>query len=177
MKRMRLPHGFSPIFSDMYLDYNTRWGGKGKPVILTFVYSPRAATVLGATADGRNSGKAVAHGVTPHSPSMTEGITAAINSCSKLPYGKFAGGASTMWDFDSSWANETLISQLLKVFLSKNCQIFQGNTTSVEELLDAQNSPEEHKNLIVRVGGYSARFVNLSAELQNDIISRIRHTG
>ncbi|MBQ4638747.1 MAG: hypothetical protein IJB92_08435 [Clostridia bacterium] len=164
-------------FSDMYLDYNTRWGGKGKPVILTFVYSPRAATVLGATADGRNSGKAVAHGVTPHSPSMTEGITAAINSCSKLPYGKFAGGASTMWDFDSSWANETLISQLLKVFLSKNCQIFQGNTTSVEELLDAQNSPEEHKNLIVRVGGYSARFVNLSAELQNDIISRIRHTG
>lgn len=67
----------------MYLSYQTRWGGKGKPVILTFVNSPVAATVLGATPDGRNAGGAIAHGVTPHSSSMTEGITAAINYCGK----------------------------------------------------------------------------------------------
>lgn len=164
-------------FSDLYLNYSTRWGGKGKPIILTFIYSPMAAAILGATPDGRNAGKQIAHGVTPHSASMTEGITAAINSCGKLPYGKFSGGASTMWDFDSSWASESLIAALIKTFCSKNCQIFQGNTTPVEDLLDAQKNPDDHKNLIVRVGGYSARFVNLSAELQNEIIGRIRHVG
>ena len=163
-------------FSDMYLDYNTRWGGKGKPVILTFVYAPIAASILGATPDGRNAGKQIAHGVTPHSASMTEGITAAINSCGKLPHEKFAGGASTMWDFDSSWVSEPLIAALIKTFCDKNCHIFQGNTTPLADLLDAQKNPDEHKNLIVRVGGYSARFVNLSVELQNEIIGRIRHT-
>ena len=162
-------------FSDMYLDYTTRWGGKGKPVILTFVYAPQASAILGASPDGAHAGRLVAHGVTPHSASMTEGITAAINSCGKLPYEKFAGGASTMWDFDSSWANETIIAALLKTFCDKNCQIFQGNTTPLEELLDAQKNPDAHQNLIVRVGGYSARFVNLSQALQNEIISRMRH--
>jgi len=164
-------------FTDMYLNYTTRWGGKGKPVILTFIYSPHAASMLGATPDGRNLGKGVAHGLTPNSPSMTEGITSAINSCGKLPHKKLAGGASTMWDFDSSWASEEIIAALIKVFCENNGQIFQGNTTPVEELLDAQTNPDDHLNLIVRVGGYSARFVTLPKELQNDIIARIRHNG
>ena len=77
-------------FSDMYLGYRTRWGGKGKPVILTFVWAPAAAAILGAAPDGRNAGQYVAHGVTPYSGSTTEGITAVINSCGKLPYEKFA---------------------------------------------------------------------------------------
>ena len=86
-------------------------------------------------------------------------------------------GASTMWDFDSSWANEELIEALIKSFIKNNGQIFQGNTTPLEELLKAQENPEEYQSLIVRVGGYSARFVTLSRELQEDIINRIRHNG
>jgi len=164
-------------FSDMYLHYTTRWGGKGKPVILTFVYSPRAAAVLGATPDGRNAGSSIAHGVTPHSSSMKEGITAAIQSCGRMPFEKFAGGASTMWDFDSSWANEEVITALLKTFIDKNGQIFQGNTTPLDELLKAQENPDEYASLIVRVGGYSARFVTLPRELQDEIIGRMRHCG
>lgn len=162
-------------FADMYSSYRTRWGGKGKPVILTFKYSPTAAHILGATADGRNAGKGVAHGITPHSESMKEGITAAINSCGKMPYEEFTGGASTMWDFDNAWINEELLEVLLKVFLHNNGQIFQGNTTSLKDLLNAQENPDAYKHLIVRVGGYSARFTNLSKGLQDDIISRIRH--
>ena len=68
----------------MYLDYHTRWDGRGVPVILTFVYATAAAAELGATPDGRHAGKVVAQGVTPHSASMTEGVTAAINSCTKI---------------------------------------------------------------------------------------------
>ncbi len=162
-------------FSDMYLTYRTRWGGKGKPVILTFVYAPLAAAILGATADGGNAGRLIAHGVTPQSGSMTEGITAAINSVGCMPFEKFAGGASTMWDFDSSWATVPIIEAIIRTFIEKGGQIFQGNTTPLEELLEAQKHPEDHKQLIVRVGGYSARFVTLSKELQSDIIGRMRH--
>ncbi|MBQ2279089.1 MAG: hypothetical protein II333_11005 [Clostridia bacterium] len=50
------------------------------------------------------------------------------------------------------------------------------NMTDVETLRKAQEHPEEYPNLLVRVGGYSARFNRLNRELQNDIICRLRHT-
>lgn len=164
-------------FSDMYLGYKTRWGGKGVPVILTFVYSPSAASILGATPDGREAHCGIAHGVTPHSGSMSCGLSAAINSIGKISFDKFAGGASTMWDFDSSWVTEDIVSAVLKTFLEKGGQIFQGNTTPVEELMEAKLHPENYEHLMVRVGGFSARFVNLRPELQDEIISRIHHAG
>lgn len=162
-------------FSDMYLKYRTRWGGHGKPVILTFIYSPSAAKILGATPDGRNAHQGVAHGVGPACGSMRDGITAAINSCGRIPFDKFSGGASTMWDFDSSWANEQIIEAVLRTFMDKGGQIFQGNTTPLEELIDAKQHPEKYEHLMVRVGGYSARFVNLEPALQDEIIGRMRH--
>ncbi len=162
-------------FADMYHSYTTRHGGKGKPIILTFVYAPKASQMLGARADGSNAGAMVAHGITPQASAMTKGITAAINSVGKLPHQCFSGGASTMWDFDSSWVNENILRAVLCSFIQKNGQIFQGNTTSVEDLLKAKADPENYKHLIVRVGGYSARFVNLKSEIQEEIINRMRH--
>lgn len=164
-------------FSDMLLNYRTRFDGRGKPVILTFVFSPQAAKVLGATADGRLAHQNVAHGVTPSSTSMKCGITAAINSCVKLDFEKFSGGASTMWDFDSTFASEELIKAVFRTFFEKGGQIFQGNTTPVEELIDAKNNPDKYEHLVVRVGGYSARFVHLSPEVQDEIINRMRHAS
>lgn len=162
-------------FADMYLSYRTRWGGKGKPVILTFVYAPTMAEVLGAAADGGSAHRLIAHGVTPHSSSMTDGITAAVNSVSCMPSEKFAGGASTMWDFDPAWATEEIVEAVLRTFVEGGGQIFQGNVLPLETLLDAQKNPQEHKNLVVRVGGYSARFVTLSPELQASVIARLQH--
>ena len=162
-------------FSDMYLSYKTRWGGTGKPVILTFIYSVSAAKILGATADGRYAHDGVAHGVGPSCSSMKCGISAAINSCVKMPFEKFSGGASTMWDFDSSWVNADIVEAVLRTFIEKGGQIFQGNTTPLEELIDAKKNPEKYEHLMVRVGGYSARFTRLEPALQDEIISRLRH--
>jgi formate C-acetyltransferase len=159
----------------IFFKNKNRWGGSGKPIILTFTYSSHVSKSIGATPDGRKLGGNVAHGVTPFSSSMTEGITAAINSCCKMPFDKFAGGASTMWDLDSSWVNEELVEALLSTFIQNGGQIFQGNTTDVSELIAAREHPEDYGHLIVRVGGYSARFVGLSSALQEDIITRIRH--
>ena len=82
-----------------------------------------------------------------------------------------------MWDFDSSWASEPLIEAILRSFMQAGGQIFQGNTSSVDELLRAQQDPELAQNLIVRVGGYSARFNTLTKELQDEIIARLRHSA
>ena len=80
-----------------------------------------------------------------------------------------------MWDFDSSWVTHDIIKAVLKTFVDKNGQIFQGNTTSVEDLIKAKADPANYKHVIVRVGGYSARFVNLGPDLQDEIIGRMRH--
>lgn len=80
-----------------------------------------------------------------------------------------------MWDFDSDWAKEPVICALLKSFIEYGGQIFQGNTTPVEDMIRAQANPQDYGNLVVRVGGYSSRFVNLSKELQDEIIHRKRH--
>ena len=162
-------------FSNMYLNYKTRHNGKGNPIILTFIHSPAVAASLGATPDGRNANSGIAQGITPHYTSMKEGITAAINSCCKMPFEKLSGGASSMWDFDSTWASFDLIKAIIKTFINKNGQIFQGNTTSLEELIDAKKNPEKYEHIIVRVGGYSAKFVNLWPELQDEIMNRMRH--
>lgn len=161
--------------SKAYSSYTTRFGGRGKVVIMTFYWAPEAGGMLGATADGNYAGKSISQGVTPQSTSMTEGITAAINSCSYIPFDKFNGGASTMWDFDDSWVKEDIIKALFMTFFDYGGQIFQGNTTSLEELIEAQKNPEDFPNLIVRVGGFSARFTTLSKQVQDEIIQRIRH--
>jgi formate C-acetyltransferase len=158
-----------------YRAYVNRFGGTSKFILLTFVWAPEAGAELGATPDGRLAGVPVAQSITPQSMSMTKGITAAINSCTTQPFDLFAGGASSMWDLDPSWASEAVIKGLFTSFFEQGGQMFQGNTTDVEELIKAQQNPEAYPHLIVRVGGYSARFVWLSKALQNDVINRYRH--
>jgi formate C-acetyltransferase len=161
---------------DIYAAHRNRLGGRVKPVVLTFVWAPMAGAALGATADGQHAGTPVAHGLTPQKAGLSEGITAAINSCTSLPLSKVSGGASTMWDLDHQWANPEVAENLLTTFLGMGGHIFQGNTTDVEELVRAREDPRSHPNLLVRVGGYSARFVSLSPELQDEIITRHRHS-
>ena len=165
----------SADMSRIYSSYVNRFGGNGKLVILSFIWAPVAGKILAATPDGRKSGIPVAQGITPQGMAMTKGITAAMNSCATMPFELFCGGASTMWDLDENYASEEIIKALFTTFFEKGGHIFQGNTTDVESLIKAQKNPELYPSLIVRVGGYSARFVNLKPELQNDIINRIRH--
>lgn len=162
--------------SKNYTDYRTAQGGIGKMVVLTFVYAPIVAKSLGATADGGYAGRFAAHGVTPQSCSMDKGITAAINSCGCVPFEVFNGAASTMWDLDPAYATPEVCRALLLAFFERGGQIYQGNTTDVGQLRLAQIHPEDHPNLIVRVGGYSARFVDLAKSQQDEIIARVRHS-
>jgi trans-4-hydroxy-L-proline dehydratase len=160
---------------DIYHGYRNRWGRHVKPIIMTFNTAPLFGSALGAAPDGRHAGLPVPQGVTPQSSAMTEGITPAILSANSLALERFSGGASTMWDLDEKFATPENLKHLVKTFVATGGQIYQGNTTDVNELLAAQKDPELHHNLMVRIGGYSGRFTALDDDLQNEIINRTRH--
>jgi len=153
----------------------TRFSGRLKPMFFNFVWTPGESRCLGARADGLRAGERIGHGMAPQQVAMTDGITTAMNSCVSLDYSVVSGGATTMWDLAPEFATPEIVKAVLKRFLADGGMIFQGNTTSVAELEDALQHPERYPALIVRVGGFSARFVTLSRELQQEIVTRYRH--
>ena len=157
-------------------DQRTRFGGWLKPMIFNFVWTPGTSAELGARGDGSVAGETIGHGMTPIGRAMKEGITTAINSSTSLPFECVIGGATTMWDMDDQWINHERMKAILTTFLAKGGMIFQGNTTSVKELEAAMKNPEQYPNLIVRVGGFSARFATLDVSLQREILNRRRHS-
>jgi formate C-acetyltransferase len=163
--------------TDIYMGYRNRFGGRVKMVIFTFMWAPWVGDQLSATADGQFAGTPISQGITPANASMTEGITAAIGSMTTLDLANAAGGASSMWDLDPQWATPEVTGAIVRSFLKMGGQIFQGNTTDVEELIKAKSNPEAYKHLVVRVGGFSARFVGLPEDVQDDVINRHRHKG
>ena len=162
---------------DLATAQRTRFGGRLKPMVFNFVWTPSASKVLGARPDGSRAAELIGHGLTPSKRAMAEGITPAMNSCLSLDCACVLGGATTMWDMDEQWINAPLLKALLVSFVDRGGMIFQGNMTSVAEMEDAYEHPDCHADLIVRVGGFSARFVTLDRDLQREIIERHRHRG
>ena len=76
--------------------------------------------------------------------------------------------------FDRSAMDEKTLAAVIRVFARKGSHMMQPNCNSVEELLDAQRHPELHQDIIVRVCGFSARFVSLSKRWQDEVIARHR---
>ncbi len=160
----------------VYEAYTNRLGGRVKPMIMTFRMAAVTGQALGASADGRRARTPITQGLTPQSTAMTKGLSTAILSANSLDLERFSGGAATMWDLDPSLAKVEYVKQVLAAFAATGGQMFQGNVTDVEELRRAQENPGQYANLLVRVGGFSARFVGLSRGEQDDVIARYRHT-
>ncbi|MDR0852129.1 MAG: hypothetical protein LBN36_06515, partial [Clostridiales Family XIII bacterium] len=107
------------------------------------------------------------------------GPTAAINSATRGDYAKPYAGFAMNMKFSKALLTspEKLdrLGALVKAFNKRNGWHLQFNIHSKEELLDAQQHPENHKNLLVRVGGYSAYFIDLPPALQSEIVNRTMH--
>jgi formate C-acetyltransferase len=162
-------------FTDTIKSHRNLYGGHCRPIILGFVWVVSHGQQVGATPDGRKSGRPLAHGLSPQSGSAVKGITAAINSATRLSLDEVGGGGAMMWDLDSSWATPDVVKPIVKTFIHKGGHIFQGNVMPVEKLVKAQNNPEAHRDIMVRVGGYSAIFVTLSKQTQDEIINRYKY--
>jgi trans-4-hydroxy-L-proline dehydratase len=152
-------------------------GGHCRPIILGFVWVVQHGLQVGATPDGRLAGQPLAHGLTPQSGAAINGVTAAITDATSLSLDCASGGGSMMWDIEHFWAEPEFVKPVLLTYMNEGGHIFQGNLTRIEDLIAAQNNPEQYRDLMVRVGGYSARFVTLSPEAQEEIISRYRYGG
>jgi formate C-acetyltransferase len=161
----------------IFHSYTTRHGGRVKPLIFSFVWAPLHGVSVGASPDGREAGRPLGHGLTPQERGMAKGITASINSYASLPNQLVSGGATTMWDMDPTWISHPLLRSIVDSFIQQGGHIFQGNMTSVDDLRRAYDDPAAYPNLMVRVGGYSARFVNLDRMHQVEIMERYRHTA
>ncbi len=130
----------------------------------------------GATPDARLAATPIADGVGPCSGRDTKGPTAAANSVAKLDHAIASNGTLYNQKFHPSALSgmegiQNFISYVRAFFDQKGMHM-QFNVVSRETLLDAQAHPENYKNLVVRVAGYSALFTTLSRSLQDDIINR-----
>ncbi|MEE0943897.1 MAG: glycyl radical protein [Clostridia bacterium] len=135
----------------------------------------------GATPDGRLAGTPIADGVSPVAGSDVNGPTAAANSVAKLDHGIASNGTLFNMKFHPSALKgasgiEGFIS-LIRAFFDQKGMHMQFNVVSRETLREAQKHPENYKNLVVRVAGYSALFTTLSRSLQDDIINRTEQGG
>ena len=142
---------------------------------------PVSANVLlghqtGATPDGRLAYTPVADGVGPCSGSDVCGPTAAANSVAKLDHAVASNGTLYNQKFHpsalSGMSGLSNFASYIRAFFDQKGMHMQFNVVSRETLLDAQKHPENYKNLVVRVAGYSALFTTLSKALQDDIINR-----
>ena len=135
----------------------------------------------GATPDGRLAYTPIADGVGPASGRDVLGPTATANSVARLDHGIASNGTLFNQKFHPSALSgmeglEKFVAYLRGYFDQKGMHV-QYNVISRETLLDAQKHPENYKNLVVRVAGYSALFTTLSRSLQDDIINRTEQTG
>jgi len=135
----------------------------------------------GATPDARLAGTPIADGVSPVAGSDVNGPTASANSVAKLDHGIASNGTLFNMKFHPTALKgasgiEAFIS-LIRAFFDQKGMHMQFNVVSRETLRDAQLHPENYKNLVVRVAGYSALFTTLSRSLQDDIINRTEQGG
>lgn len=130
-----------------------------------------------ATPDGRNAYEPLAEGCSPAHNTDKSGPTAVFKSVSKLPTEKITGGVLLNQKMTpqmlSTEENKQKLELLIRTFFNRlHGYHVQYNIVSKETLIDAQKHPENHKDLIVRVAGYSAFFNVLSKKTQDDIIGR-----
>jgi len=134
-------------------------------------------TIIGATPDGRYSGTTLSDGtVSPAQGRDTSGPTAVLRSAVKIEQSLCSSMLLNMKLHPSSiTTREDLkkLGSLIKTYAEMGGKWIQFNVVGNEQLLDAQKSPENYRDLIVRVAGYSAYFVDLSKGVQDDIIRRM----
>ena len=131
--------------------------------------------VMMASANGRLAHKPVSEGISPEKGADTNGPTAVVKSCAKMDHLQTGGTLLNQKFTPSVVAGEEGLEQmanLVRTYFNMDGHHIQFNVIDKETLIQAQKHPEDYKDLIVRVAGYSDHFRNLSKALQDEIIER-----
>jgi formate C-acetyltransferase len=133
--------------------------------------------MVGALPDGRRAGEPLSEGgISPYQGRNVSGPTATMRSVAKLDHIKLTGGSVLNMRFNPDVLKDEpkmrKFASLIRTYCETGGYLVQFNVVSSDMLRDAQRHPEKYRDLLVRVATYSAYFVELGAELQNDIIAR-----
>ena len=159
--------------------YRGKLGNPKLPALYPVSSNVPQGMSVSALPSGRKAGKPLADGCSPSQGMDRRGPTAILQSLGKLPHECIDGG--TLLNLKLTPAvvageeGKRRISAFLKTFLDLDIFHIQFNVVSHKILRCAQETPEDYKGLLVRVAGYSAYFVELSREIQEDILSRTAH--
>lgn len=157
--------------------YPTRRGGVYQPGFYTVSAHVPMGSHVGATPDGRHAGAPLADGgLSPTAGRDRRGATAVLHSVSKLDLRLASNGTLLNMKFLPAFFEgpQALgkFAQLLRGFCTLHVPHVQFNVVSADTLRAAQANPDEFRSLVVRVAGYSAYFIELDKELQDEIIRR-----
>jgi len=134
----------------------------------------------GALPSGRLATTPLSNGCSPAIGAPSKGLTAALRSVASVDYSKYSNGVAFTLSLEPGFVSggqglESLVS-LLKSYVELGGMHIQFNMMDPQILRDAQTNPSEYRNLLVRVAGYSACFVDLSPDVQNDVIGRFQRS-
>jgi len=160
--------------------YRNPRGGQFTPGSYTVSAHVPLGAVVGATPDGRFAGEQLADGgLSPMLGQDHQGPTAVLKSVSKLDNTLLSNGTLLNVKFTPSTLEGqqglNKLADFLCAFTRLKLQHVQFNVVNAEQLREAQKRPQDFAGLVVRVAGYSAFFVELSKEIQDDIIGRTAH--
>jgi len=132
--------------------------------------------VTGALPSGRLAGEVLSNGASPAIGSGRKGLTAAVRSVAKVDYTLYPNGIAFTLTLDPSLASGEegidLLASLIRTYTELDGMQIHFNVVDSKTLIEAQRCPEAYRNLVVRVAGYSAYFVDLAKDVQDEIIKR-----
>jgi pyruvate-formate lyase len=156
------------------------FGGTQKPTAISVTSHQPGGAITTATPDGRCDGDILADGcASPMSGTDTKGPLAVFNSALKIPQDAFAAMLLNMKFHPSALktdAGREKLAIAVKTYFLNGGKHVQFNVVDRETLREAQRNPENHADLMVRVAGFSAYFVHLTKEIQDEVIGRTTHS-
>jgi pyruvate formate-lyase/glycerol dehydratase family glycyl radical enzyme len=154
---------------------NTR-GGRWMPGFYSMTCHRGFGELTSALPSGRLAGESLADGLAPSDGSDRLGPTASLNSVASLDHQRFGNGINLNLKFDSNTLKgnkgRDLLGALVKGYFNQGGMQVQVNVLDVAVLQAARAHPEKYRNLLVRISGYSAYFVDLTPAMQQEIINR-----
>jgi len=166
------------MFHDAVTGRPTPRGGIHRINMLPTTSHVYFGNVTGATPDGRKAGVPLSEGISPFQGVDRQGPTAVLKSASKIDHLR-TGGTLLNQKFSPEFFEDEgsyqKITALIRSYFSLDGHHIQFNVVSADTLRDAQKNPEQYRDLIVRVAGYSDYFNDLGEDLQNEIIRRTEH--
>ncbi|MFB0563610.1 MAG: formate C-acetyltransferase/glycerol dehydratase family glycyl radical enzyme [Candidatus Lokiarchaeia archaeon] len=164
------------IWHDAIKDYRNYRGGKFWAGAYSATTHVPFGLLTASLPNGRKAGEPLSVGISPSQGMANSGPTAVLKSASKIDYTLTPNGVALNLEFNPGYfrGKEGVknFAALLKGFFSLGGMHVQFNFVGKETLMAAKKNPEKYKDLLVRVAGFSAAFVDLDPQVQDEIISR-----